>query len=67
MQAISRYCGRCGEPQLDGDRDVGDHAACERALRLEPPRYCGQCRRRLIVQVLPTGWTARCSAHGELR
>jgi len=51
---------------MDGDRPVGDHAGCVRALVLEPPRYCATCRRRLIVQVLPTGWTARCSAHGEL-
>jgi hypothetical protein len=57
----SVYCGRCGNPQADGD-----HAACLRALELEPPRYCTQCRRRLIVQVLPTGWTGRCSTHGEL-
>jgi hypothetical protein len=35
-------------------------------MALEPPRYCVRCRRRMIVQVLPTGWTARCSAHGEL-
>jgi hypothetical protein len=52
---------------MDVGRPVGDHAACRRALVLEPPRYCGECRRRLIVQVLPTGWTARCSKHGDLR
>jgi hypothetical protein len=56
------YCGRCGNLLADGD-----HSGCVQALRLEPPRYCGQCRRRLIVQVLPTGWTARCSTHGDLR
>ena len=62
------YCGRCGDPMVDEQRQpVGDHVDCLRAFRLEPPRYCAQCRRRLIVQVLPTGWTARCSAHGELR
>ena len=26
--------------------------------------YCSRCRRRMVVQVLPTGWTARCSEHG---
>jgi hypothetical protein len=31
---------------------------------LEPPRYCGFCRRRLVVQVTPRGWTARCVEHG---
>ena len=55
------WCGRCGQAARSGD-----HAACERALELEPPRYCAQCRRRMIVQVTPTGWIARCSEHGEL-
>ncbi|WP_442789719.1 biotin synthase auxiliary protein BsaP [Paenarthrobacter sp. GOM3] len=31
---------------------------------MEPPRYCVECRRRLKVQVTPTGWTAECSRHG---
>ena len=35
-------------------------------LGLEPPRYCGECGRRMIVQVRPDGWAARCSRHGEL-
>lgn len=35
-------------------------------LGLEAPRYCGQCARRMIVQVHPTGWSARCSRHGEV-
>ncbi|HEY3515251.1 MULTISPECIES: hypothetical protein [Kribbella] len=52
------YCGRCGAE--------GRHEACVRALALEPPRYCAECRRRMIVQVHPTGWTARCSVHGVL-
>ena len=54
------YCGHCGEPA------ASPHPACVARLSLEPPRYCPQCRRRLIVQVLPVGYTARCSAHGEL-
>lgn len=33
-------------------------------LGLEPPRYCGQCGRRMVVQVRPDGWDARCSRHG---
>jgi ribosomal protein S18 acetylase RimI-like enzyme len=32
---------------------------------LEPPRYCGACGRRMVVQVTPRGWTARCSTHGR--
>ncbi|GAB3126699.1 hypothetical protein GCM10027289_03040 [Tsukamurella serpentis] len=35
-------------------------------LGLEPPRYCAFCARRMIVQVSPHGWTARCSRHGEI-
>jgi hypothetical protein len=58
---MSGFCPRCGV-----DAAEGDHSACRQALTLEPPRYCTQCRRRLVVQVLPTGWTARCSAHGDL-
>jgi hypothetical protein len=54
------YCGHCGEPA------AAPHPACAARLDLEPPRYCPRCRRRLIVQVLPVGYTARCSAHGEL-
>ena len=34
-------------------------------LGLEPPRFCAACGRRMIVQVSPHGWTARCSRHGE--
>jgi hypothetical protein len=56
-----RFCTRCGDPA-----GGGGHEACTAALRLEPPRYCAQCRRRMVVQVVPTGWTARCSVHGEL-
>ncbi|SIS20281.1 biotin synthase auxiliary protein BsaP [Williamsia sterculiae] len=35
-------------------------------LGLEPPRFCGQCGRRMIVQVRPDGWSARCSRHGSV-
>jgi hypothetical protein len=56
------YCDRCGE-----EAAKGDHTACAAARRLEPPRYCPDCRRRMKVQVLPTGWTATCVAHGVRR
>ncbi|SOD75148.1 hypothetical protein SAMN05892883_4353 [Jatrophihabitans sp. GAS493] len=55
-----RYCDRCGE-ELAG----GAHAGCQRARELEPPRFCSRCRRRMVVQVTPTGWSARCVEHGE--
>jgi NADH pyrophosphatase NudC (nudix superfamily) len=35
-------------------------------LGLEPPRFCGECGRRMVVQVRPDGWSAKCSRHGEL-
>lgn len=35
-------------------------------LGLEPPRYCAECGRRMVVQVVPDGWTARCSRHGQV-
>jgi hypothetical protein len=53
------YCDRCGFP----DAEVA-HAACADARRLEPPRFCSECRRRMKVQVVPTGWTASCVEHG---
>jgi ribosomal protein S18 acetylase RimI-like enzyme len=46
------YCGHCGEPGVQHDAP------------LEPPRYCRHCRRRMVVQVHPTGWSARCVEHG---
>jgi hypothetical protein len=55
------WCGHCGRDALSGE-----HSACVRALELEPPRYCTHCRRRMVVQVLPRGWSARCVQHGEL-
>ncbi|MDT4956495.1 MAG: hypothetical protein QOD31_294 [Pseudonocardiales bacterium] len=53
------FCDRCG-----ADATTGAHADCVRARALEPPRYCSRCRRRMIVQVTPGGWTARCAEHG---
>jgi len=62
MPETAVYCGHCGEA-LDGAR----HDACAERLRMEPPRFCTQCRRRMVVQVTPTSWTARCAEHGETR
>ena len=35
-------------------------------LGLEPPRFCAECGRRMVVQVRPDGWWARCSRHGQV-
>jgi RNase P subunit RPR2 len=53
------YCDHCGDP-LTG----GDHRRCRLAREMEPPRYCPDCRRRMVVQVTPGGWTADCARHG---
>ena len=53
------FCARCGNPAA-----TGNHDGCAAALRLEPPRFCPHCRRRMIVQVTPAGWDAHCSQHG---
>jgi hypothetical protein len=55
------WCDRCG-----GAIGEQGHAGCVSARALEPPRYCGHCRRRLKVQVLPAGWRAACVEHGEI-
>ena len=53
------WCGQCGE-----ELTAEGHATCRRLAELDPPRYCGSCRRRMVVQVTPTGWSARCIEHG---
>ena len=53
------WCGQCGQALTPEG-----HAACRRAAELDPPRFCGQCRRRMVVQVTPTGWSATCVEHG---
>ena len=35
-------------------------------LGLEPPRFCAEWGRRMIVQVRPDGWWATCSRHGRV-
>jgi len=55
------WCDRCG-----GELGAGGHDGCRAARALEPPRYCGACRRRMKVQVLPAGWRATCVEHGDI-
>jgi hypothetical protein len=62
VREAALWCDRCGERAAEGD-----HAACAAARRLEPPRYCAACRRRMKVQVLPAGWSATCVEHGTVR
>ncbi|GLZ29727.1 hypothetical protein Lesp02_19170 [Lentzea sp. NBRC 105346] len=59
---MNEFCSYCGKPTAEGD-----HSACEKRLSfIDPPRYCSSCARRMVVQVTPDGWTARCSRHGEI-
>jgi ribosomal protein L33 len=55
------FCDHCGERL-----DTGAHERCVQLRRMEPPRYCPHCRRRMVVQVVPRGWAARCVEHGEI-
>ncbi|WP_267594921.1 hypothetical protein [Carbonactinospora thermoautotrophica] len=67
LRAVERelvYCDHCGELCVNAPADA--HARCRRMRELEPPRYCAQCRRRMVVQVTPSGWTARCAEHGVI-
>lgn len=45
---------------------LADATPAAAALGLEPPRFCEHCGRRMIVQVSPDGWWAKCSRHGVL-
>ena len=73
-----RPAGRAADADQGAERDAvsasvlrplrasrGVHPACQAQRAYEPPRFCPQCARRMVVQVTPTGWTARCSRHGE--
>ena len=44
----------------------GSNVPTAAALGLEPPRFCAECGRRMIVQVRPDGWWAKCSRHGQV-
>ena len=65
MIAVSgAFCTRCGKSHEAHDDQR--RAGCAAALTLEPARYCPRCARRMVVQVTPGGWSARCSEHGDL-
>jgi RNase P subunit RPR2 len=50
------FCDGCGLPLAEGE-----HERCRaRRQATDPPRFCSECGRKLVVQVLPTGYTARC-------
>jgi hypothetical protein len=56
------YCDACGRLA-----DEGDHGRCAaRRAANGPPSWCTACGRKLVVQVLPMGWTARCVKCGPV-
>jgi hypothetical protein len=65
MTKLHLYCGYCGRDR-DVPKNATSHDGCAEGLRMEPPRYCTRCARRMKVQVSPTSWTATCVEHGEL-
>ncbi len=46
------------------DDTAGRTVPAAAQLGLEPPRFCAECGRRMVVQVRPDGWWAKCSRHG---
>ena len=46
------------------DEPAGSAVPTAARLGLEPPRFCADCGRRMVVQVRPDGWWAKCSRHG---
>ncbi len=59
---MTTYCAWCGRAE-----DPAGHEKCRtRLATLDPPRFCVQCARRMVVQVTPASWVATCSRHGQL-
>lgn len=50
----------------EGEESAGAGLVAVLRARLSPPRFCGVCARRMIVQVRPDGWWAQCSRHGRV-
>lgn len=62
-----------GEPPLfhpNTGQNLSEHAEIKLSpsarAGLEAPRFCQLCGRRMVVQVRPDGWEAKCSRHGSL-
>ncbi|MCQ4119100.1 biotin synthase auxiliary protein BsaP [Rhodococcus tibetensis] len=59
--ALERYNPYTGRRVVAG---VEDNVPTAAQLGLEPPRFCESCGRRMVVQISPDGWWAKCSRHG---
>ncbi|MGN6167172.1 MAG: biotin synthase auxiliary protein BsaP [Solirubrobacteraceae bacterium] len=59
---MQRHCDACG-----GLISAAGHELCRaRRSATDPPRFCVTCGRKLVVQVLPFGWNARCVRCGPV-
>jgi hypothetical protein len=63
MDMDERYNPFTGKRIVPG---LDDQVPTAAALGLEPPRFCEECGRRMVVQVSPDGWWAKCSRHGVI-
>ena len=55
-----------GEYNVYTGEPAGGQTPVSARLGLEPPRFCAECGRRMMVQVRPDGWWAQCSRHGRV-
>ena len=49
---------------IAADSAAGAKVPTAAQLGLEAPRFCAACGRRMVVQIRPDGWWAKCSRHG---
>ena len=54
--ADAAYCDGCGKPSTECP-------GCR--WEYDPPHFCASCGVRMVVNVSPDGWRARCKEHGE--
>ena len=53
-----QFCAGCGSPSN----------VCKGCLlEFEPPHFCHQCGRWIVVRIFPDPWFARCPEHGDVR
>ena len=64
MTSETHYDPYTGRPFEAGAQPGADSLSVAVRLGLEPPRFCAECGRRMVVQIVPDGWTSVCSRHG---
>ena len=57
-KAMAKFNVYTGEP-------AGGAVPTAAQLGLEPPLFCAECGRRMVVQVRPDGWSAKRRRHSE--